>query len=70
MRTNNNIYISDLLAVPLPKHANSHEDFLRRIRNRRILWALLPYLGQALLGIVLCCLVAGGSMMLMVGLGG
>lgn len=70
MRTNNNIYLSDLLTVPMPKHATSHRDFLRRIRNRRILWALLPYIGEALVGITTLCLTLGGIMTLMVGLGG
>lgn len=70
MRTNENIYISDLLAVPMPKHATSHRDFLRRIRNRRILWALLPYLGEALLGLLACGLTVAGITTLAVGLGG
>lgn len=70
MRTNNNFYISDLLTVPMPKHATSHQDFLRRIRNRRILWALLPYIGEALVGITTCSLTVFGIMTLMLGLGG
>lgn len=70
MRTNNNFYISDLLTVPMPKHATSHQDFLRRIRNRRILWALLPYIGEAIVGIITCSLTVFGIMTLMLGLGG
>lgn len=70
MRTNDHIYISDLLCVPMPKHAASHRDFIRRIRNRRILWALLPYLGQALLVLAACGLTMAGLTTLAVGLGG
>ncbi len=69
MRTNN-IYLSDLLTVPMPKHASSHRDFLRRIRNRRILWALLPYVGEALVCLATGSLTVVGIMTLMVGLGG
>lgn len=70
MRHTNNIYISDLLTVPMPKHATSHQDFLRRIRNRRILWALIPYIGEALVGLTTCGLTVFGIMTLVLGLGG
>lgn len=43
-----NIYLSDLLAVPMPKHAASHEDYLRKIKIRRIVWGLLPYVVHGL----------------------
>lgn len=70
MRTNNNIYISDLLSVPMPKHATSHEDYLRRICLRRIFWGLLPYLGQIFLAILALGVTTFGLMALTLGLGG
>lgn len=69
MRTENNIYISDLLSVPMPKHANSHEDYLRRICIRRILWGLLPYIGQVLLAVTTLCMTTAGILALTLGLG-
>ena len=70
MRTNNNIYISDLLSVPMPRRATSHEDYLRRICLRRILWGLLPYVGQAVMAVCTCGLTVGGILALTLGLGG
>lgn len=69
MRTNN-IYISDLLSVPMPKHANSHEDYLRRICIRRILWGLLPYAGQAIMALCGLGVMCFGIVALTLGLGG
>ncbi len=70
MRTDNNIYISDLLSVPMPKRANSHEDYLRRICVRRIIWGLLPYIGQVLLAITTLGVTTAGILALTLGLGG
>lgn len=70
MRTNKNIYISDLLSVPMPKHATSHRDFLRRIQTRRILWATLPYLGEGIVAGLCCGGTIVGIIMLTLSLGG
>lgn len=64
MRTSskNTIYLSDYFTVPMPTHASSHQDYLRKIKNRKILWALLPYCIQAVgLLLVLTMAVVGIS---------
>lgn len=70
MRTNNNLYISDLLTVPMPKHATSHSDYLRRVKNRRIVWGLLPYLIEAVAILIFTGLTVFGISALVLGLGG
>lgn len=67
---NNNIYISDLLSVHTPRKATSQQEYLRQMACRRLLWALLPYLGQALLGILACGILFFGVMALSLGMGG
>lgn len=67
--TGNTIYLSDYFTVPMPQHASSHQDHLRKIKNRRILWGLLPYLveavgilivlGLTIVGITVCGLGLG-----------
>lgn len=70
MKTTNTIYLSDILSVPMPKTASSHEDYLRKVRNRRILWALLPYLFRGVIIGTFLLLSMGGLTMMAVGLGG
>lgn len=49
MRANENtIYLSDYFTVPMPQKASSHQDYLKKIKSRRILWALLPYVLEAI----------------------
>ncbi len=42
------IYLSDVLAIPMPGRACSRRDYLRRLRRRRLLWKLLPFCLEAL----------------------
>lgn len=65
-----NIYISDLLSVPTPKHAVSRRDYQRKLQRRRLLWALLPYLGQAVLALAVCGLMVFGLLTVSLGFGG
>lgn len=65
-----NIYISDLLSVPMPKYATSHRDYLRRIMFRRLVWAILPGLGKTVIGLAACGLTMGGIVTLALGFGG
>lgn len=49
MRANENtIYLSDYFTVPMPQKASSHQDYLKKIKSRRTLWALLPYVLEAI----------------------
>lgn len=64
------IYLSDLLSVPMPKHAVSHADYIRKVKNRRILWALLPYLVRGLCIACFLCLSMAGLTVMVVGIGG
>ena len=70
MRTTNTIYLSDLLSVPMPRRAASHEEYLRKIRNRRILWALLPYIVRGLVIAVSLMLAMSGLTVMFLGMGG
>lgn len=70
MRTTNTVYLSDLLSVPMPRHAASHEEYLKKIRNRRILWALLPYLVRGLVIAVSLMLIMSGLTVMVLGMGG
>lgn len=70
MRTTNTIYLSDLLSVPMPRRAASHEEYLRKIRNRRILWALLPYIVRGLVIAVSLMLAMSGLTVMVLGMGG
>ena len=68
--TNNTIYLSDYFTVPMPQKAASHQDYLRKIKNRRILWALLPYLFEAVGILIMLILTIVGVAICTLGLGG
>lgn len=73
MRTNtvkNTVYLSDFFSVPMPAHASSHQEYLRKIRNRRIVWALLPYCIEAACLLLLLCLTVAGLSIFVLSLGG
>lgn len=70
MRTTNTVYLSDLLSVPMPRRAVSHEEYLKKIRNRRILWALLPYMVRGLVIAVSLMLTMSGLTVMVLGIGG
>lgn len=70
MRTTNTVYVSDLLSMPMPRHAASHQEYLKKIRNRRILWALLPYLVRGLVIAVSLMLTMSGLTVMVLGMGG
>lgn len=67
--TNNTIYLSDFFAVPMPQRAASRQDYLKKIKNRRILWALLPYLFEAVGILIVLVLTIAGITVCMLGLG-
>lgn len=68
--TNNTIYISDYLTVPMPRKARSKQALRRKIQNRRILWHILPFLVNAIgisilllltiFGLTICAVALGG----------
>lgn len=66
----NTIYLSDILSVPMPKHAESHEAYLRKVQYRRIIWALLPYVVRGLVTAACVVLIMSGLTVMMLGLGG
>lgn len=68
--TNNTIYLSDYLTVPMPKKARSRRALRRKIRNRQILWQLLPVLVNAIGIAVLLCLTVFCLTICAVALGG
>ena len=70
MRTTNTVYVSDLLSMPMPRHAATHQEYLKKIRNRRILWALLPYLVRGLVIAVSLMLAMSGLTVMVLGMGG
>ena len=63
------IYISDILAIPNPTHARSRKDYLRKLRNRRILCTLLPLCIEAAGMLSLVALTVFGAGFFAVGLG-
>lgn len=68
MKTTNTIYLSDLLSVPMPKRASSHAEYLKKIRNRRILWALLPYMARGIVISVSMMMIMSGLTVMVLGL--
>lgn len=70
MKATNTIYLSDILAVPMPKTAVSHEDYLRKVRNRKLMWSLLPYLVRGIVIAGFLMLSMGGLTMMAIGFGG
>lgn len=68
MRTNQ-IYLSDLFSVPVPKHTLSRRTFRKKLFLRKLLWAALPYLLQAVLLTITLALMMGGLSILLCGLG-
>ena len=69
MKATNNVYVSDLFTVPMPKHAASPEDFRRKLLLRRVVWAMLPYLLEGCLFLLAAGLIVGGILTLFCGLG-
>ena len=67
--TNNTIYLSDYLTVPMPRRARSRRALRRKIRNRQILWQLLPYLVNAVGIAALLLLTVFGLTICVVALG-
>lgn len=65
-----NIYLSDYFAYPIPTHAASGEAFLRKLRNRRILWAILPGLLETAALLTLVLAVTFGLSVCAIGFGG
>ena len=65
-----NIYLSDFLAYPIPAHVASGEAFLRKLRNRRILWAILPGLLETAAFLTLVLAVTFGLSVCAIGFGG
>lgn len=45
--TNNTIYLSDYLSMPIPQRARSRRELRRKIKSRQFLWRLFPYLVNA-----------------------
>ena len=65
----NNIYLSDMLAVPTPKPGISRREYRKKLRNRTLLWAVLPYLAEAVILTAAVILLMGGLSILLCGLG-
>jgi hypothetical protein len=70
MRTREPIYLSDYLSVPTPKRASSRQSYFRKVRNRQLLWLLLPYLVQGILILAAAGMTMVGVTVLLCGLGG
>ncbi len=72
MRTNakSTIYLSDFLTVPMPLRASSRRALRRKLKSRRILWALLPYLAEGLLILLALTLTLLGAGLVALGLQG
>lgn len=68
MRTTNDVYVSDLFTVPMPKRASSQADFRRKLALRRLLWAALPYLVEGALFLLCAGAILGGLLALFCGL--
>ncbi len=65
----NNIYLSDMLAVPAPKPGISRQEYRKKLRNRKLLWAVLPYFVEAVILTIALILLMGGASILLFGLG-
>lgn len=65
-----NIYLSDFFSYPIPAHAASGEAFLRKLRNRRILWTVLPGLLETAALLTLVLAVTFGLSVCAIGFGG
>ena len=68
MRTTNDVYVSDLFTVPMPKRAASQADFRRKLMFRRLLWAALPYLVEGTLFLLCAGAIVWGLLALFCGL--
>lgn len=68
--TNHTIYLSDYLTVPVPRKARTRQALRRKIRNRRILWNMLPFLVNAIGIFLLLVLMVFGLTVCAVALGG
>ncbi len=69
MKATSDIYVSDLLTVPIPKRAGSPEVYRRKLMYRRLLWAGLPYLLEGALFVLTAAVIIGGLLALFCGLG-
>ena len=68
IHSNQTLYISDLLTVPMPAKDSSRQAYLRKLQLRRILCTLLPFcLEAAVLVLALILILAG---IFAIGLGG
>ena len=72
MRTNAKptIYISDFFTVPMPTREVSRREYLRKLKVRRVLWALLPYCLEAAALMLALAIIIVGISFFVVGLGG
>lgn len=68
--TNHTIYISDYLTVPVPRKARNKQALKRKLRNRQILWSMLPFLVNAIGISILLLLTVFGLTICVVALGG
>ena len=67
--TEHTIYLSDYFTVPMPFPAATRQKYLRKIRKRRILWALLPYLLKGIGILALLWATMAGFTICAIGLG-
>jgi hypothetical protein len=70
MRTRETIYLSDYFSIPSPKRASSRRAYFRKLRNRQLLWFLLPYLIQGILILITAGMTMVGLTVLLCGVGG
>ncbi len=63
------IYLSDYFTVPVPSYAPSRTAFLRKLRNRQMLWTILPYCAEAMALILVLGLTVIGFSALLLSLG-
>lgn len=68
MRHTNPVYLSDLLAVPTPRHTGNRRIYDRKLFFRKMIWSVLPVLGQVLLWTAALTLVTAGFAVLLLGL--
>lgn len=69
MKNTSDIYVSDLFAIPTPKHTGSPAVYRRKLLCRRLLWAGLPYLLEGAMFVLTAALIVGGLLALFCGLG-
>ena len=69
MHTEQTVYLSDILTIPMPSRAASRKAYRRKLTNPKLLWFLLPWILEALALLALIAITMTGVGVFAVSLG-